>query len=75
MGMERGGGEMKAGTYYVSVGRNVPPKGVQFSVCLGRGYIPLYKFWEGAQIYLSRKGSLLVWKGVVQLPLPRIGVP
>ena len=58
------------------MGREVPPKGVQvFRVYLGRGYIPLYKFLEGAQIYLSGKVILLVWKGVVKLLLPRMGVP
>ena len=25
------------------------------NVCFGWGYIPLYKFWEEAQIYLSGK--------------------
>ena len=29
-----------------------------FSVCLGWGYIPLYKFWEEAQMYLSGKGLI-----------------
>ena len=42
-----------------------------FRDCLGWGYISLYKFWEGAQIYLSGKGPLLVSKGVVKLPRRR----
>ena len=28
----------------------MPPKDTIFRVCPGRGYIPLYKLWEGAQI-------------------------
>ena len=43
---------------------------------MGREYIPLYKFWGiGSNINLSRKGSLLVLKGDVMLPLPRTRVP
>ena len=47
---------------YVSVGRDVLPKKVQFSESVWDGVysiIPkkaLYKFWERAQIYLSGKG-------------------
>ena len=52
-------------------------KGVSFSeVVWDAGNIfPLYKFWEEALMHLSGKGSLLVWKGVVKLPLPGTGVP
>ena len=47
------------------VGRDVPPKGGPiFRVCLGRRYIPSYKFWERAQIYLSGKGPCLSGKGL-----------
>ena len=31
---------------------------IQFSVSLGLGHIPLYKFWEEAQICLSEKGLI-----------------
>ena len=46
-----------------------------FRVFLGRGifHYTNFKSWEGAQTYLSGKGSLFVWKGVVKLPSPRIG--
>ena len=37
-----------------------------FRVCLGRRYISLYQFLEGAQIYLFGKGTLLVLRGVVK---------
>ena len=45
-------------------------KGSNFQSLSGTGCIPLYKFWERAQIYLSEKGSLLVRKGAVKLTLP-----
>ena len=33
-------------------------KGSNFQSLSGTGHIPLYKLWEGAQIYLSGKGLL-----------------
>ena len=51
-------------------------KGSNFQNLSGTGvYSIVQNFLEEAQIYLSGKGSLLVWKGAVKLPLPRMGVP
>ena len=72
MGWEGGGGGAAAagrggggvGTHYVSVGRDVPSKGVHLSETVSDGgIIPLYKFWEGAQIYLSGKVSACLERG------------
>ena len=56
-GGARGGG---GATYYVSVGRDVPPKGVQFPESAWDRGIFHCAIWEGSQIYVSGKESLLV---------------
>ena len=54
------------GSYHVSVGRDVPPKGVQFSKSFWNGGIfHCTNSGKGAEIYLSGKGSMLVKTGVV----------
>ena len=53
----RGGGQDE-NTYFVSVGRDVPPKGVQFSESV----------WDGGIFhctkFLGRGSNIPVWKGV-----------
>ena len=60
-----GGGGGIGGTYYVSVGRDVPPKGVSFQrggpifrVCLGWGYI---QFWEGLKCTCLERGCYVTF--------------
>ena len=72
------GGMGGGGTYFVSMGKDVPSKGVQFSESvwdrlysivqiLGMGSnIPVWTVWKGVPACLER---------TVKLPLPRIEVP
>ena len=67
-----GGRENGENTYYVSVGRDLPPKGVQDG-----GIFHCTNSEKGLKFTCLKtlKGSLLVWRGVVKFLLPRIGVP
>ena len=49
-------------------------KGSDFQSQYGTGVYSIVQILGRAQIYVSGKGSLLVWKGVVKLPLGGIGV-
>ena len=70
MGGWRGGGQI-----LLSLGRDVPSKGFQFSESIWSGGIFRYtKLGKVPKYNLSGKGPLLVWKGVVS-KLPRTGVP
>ena len=57
---------VRGGTYYISVGREVPLKGIQFfRVCLGRGVFHCKNSGKGLKYTCLERGDGLYGKGLL----------